>query len=630
VLKIISITLLGIVLSVSGSHAQDLEKDFDPKHPVKCQGTLDLRGIGYTADGIKARRSPFSYLFDGNAEVNVYGVALPFAFTISDQQRDIRQPFNQFGISPKYKWVQVHLGYRNVTFSPYTLAGYTMLGVGAELTPGKFRFGFMYGRLSKATAIDTTTGTVKPYAFSRKGYAVKMGYGTDDNNVEISYLSAQDDSNSINKNIPDSLRTITPASNAVFGIRSITTFAKKFFIEVDGGASVYTYNMGSQISISKAYDDNLNNYVKQALTAGSSIISLNATTQVNFAYTGSIGYKAKLWSIKASYRHIDPEFQSMGWTTTSPTVAIIDPVFKFSTAANIKFVSTGDVAIYYSKGGCYAIQYVHADPSPMCIVGSSTVRCGCSCTETFTCASPGGTWSCSNNSIATISAMGVVSCHSEGSCDIIYTLGGCSVKKTIYVTSHDHHTGAAIGGTVTNNTGGSTNPEPYMDVNIIDPVTSNVIMTTTTDGSGNYTLTNVPDGNYIVSPTESGYTTTSSNVAISSSNLVAIVDFTKNTSSAEIAPVTNGVHSFTSDKGVNVYPNPTMGNLNIRWENQMIGSANVSVTDIAGREVFKSTFGINTASGQTSIDLSNLENGIYLITVKSENLYYNGRVQVVR
>lgn len=293
------------------THAQDMEKGYDPKKPVTYTGTMDLRGIGYQATGITARRSPFLYIFNGNAELNIYGVQLPFSVTISDQERDIRQPFNQFGISPKYKWAQVHLGYRNVTFSPYTLAGYTMLGAGFELTPGKLRLGFMYGRLNKATAIDTATGVVKPYSFSRKGYAAKVGYGTDANNFELSYFSARDDSNSVNKDIPDSLRTVTPEGNSVLSLRTINTIAKKFFVEADAGVSVYTYNIGSKQGDITGMPG-FNAYLKDAVSINANTVLVNTTTQVNLAYTASMGYKAKNWSVRVSYRHIDPEFQSMG------------------------------------------------------------------------------------------------------------------------------------------------------------------------------------------------------------------------------------------------------------------------------------------------------------------------------
>jgi hypothetical protein len=232
-----------------------------------------------------------------------YGVNIPVSFSISEQQRNFRQPFNQFGLSPTYKWITVHGGYRNIEFSPYTLAGYTMLGGGIELTPGKFRFGAMYGRLNKATQVDTTTGVLQPYSFSRKGYALKLGYGSDEKFIELSFLSAHDDSSSVKKNIPDSAKTITPAANAVASIRGAYSFARKFYIEADAGISVYTYNTGSTISSED---------LQQISKAFKSIVPVNASSQANLAYSAGITYKAANYSLKLTYRYVDPEFQSMG------------------------------------------------------------------------------------------------------------------------------------------------------------------------------------------------------------------------------------------------------------------------------------------------------------------------------
>ncbi len=297
--------ILCCIIACSGNNlmAQDIEKSIRDK-PVTISGSVDLRGIGYSMNGIAARRTPFSYFINGNALVNFYGLAIPLSATISEQDRSVSQPFNQFGMSPTYKWITVHVGYRNIVFSPYTLAGYTMLGVGAELNPGKFRFGFMYGRLNRATALDTNRGTVQPYSFSRKGYALKLGYGTEKNFAEFSFLNARDDSSTVRKEIPDTLRTITPAANAVFGFRAIYTVYKKFFIEMDAGLSVYTYNIGSVIAVT---DD-----IKTMNSYTSSIIPVNVSSQFNAAYSASIGYRAKNYSVKATFKHIDPEFQSMG------------------------------------------------------------------------------------------------------------------------------------------------------------------------------------------------------------------------------------------------------------------------------------------------------------------------------
>ena len=76
--------------------------------------------------------------------MKIYGVEIPFSLTVSEQERSFRQPFNQFGITPTYKWAKAHLGYSNLTWSPFTWSGQTVLGGGVELNPGKFRFGMRY------------------------------------------------------------------------------------------------------------------------------------------------------------------------------------------------------------------------------------------------------------------------------------------------------------------------------------------------------------------------------------------------------------------------------------------------------------------------------------------------------
>lgn len=301
-LKTVSLTWLSVLL-IHFSKAQDLQTIKEQK-PVTLTGTVDVRTIVYGVNGIPARRKPFSFFLNGSPTLNIYSVTIPFSFSVSDAGKSFRQPFNQFGLSPYYKWATAHLGYRNLVFSPYTLAGHTMLGAGFELNPKKFRLGFMYGRLNRATEIDTTTGIVQPYSFSRKGYAAKIGYGTEQKLIEFSLLSAKDDSNSLKKSVPDSLKKIAPAANAVGSVRIKYAFTNQFSFEADAGASLFTFNSKTDSSASEELNK-LANILKP-------FAPVNASSTINFAYTASLAYREKNYSLKLSYRRIDPEFQSMG------------------------------------------------------------------------------------------------------------------------------------------------------------------------------------------------------------------------------------------------------------------------------------------------------------------------------
>jgi len=282
------------------SFPQDLNNLRDQK-PFDIKGSLDVRTIGYSANGIANRRSPLTYILAGSPTLSIYGISIPVSFSFSEQERSFRQPFNQFGLSPTWKWITLHGGYRNLSFSPYTLAGHTMLGGGIELRPGKFTVAMMTGRLNRATTIDTTTGAVQPYSFSRFGTAVKIGYGTEKTFINLSLLSAKDSEKNF-KGVADST-SVRPAANTVLGGDFKVKIIDNLFLFADGGLSIYTHDINSGIEIDSSV---------KAIQSLEKLMKLNATSEYFVAYSGGIGYKGKNFGINAAYRYVDPGFVSMG------------------------------------------------------------------------------------------------------------------------------------------------------------------------------------------------------------------------------------------------------------------------------------------------------------------------------
>lgn len=288
-------------LSSSGQDLTNLRQ----ARPVVFSGNFQARSFIYNASGIPGRQDPFSYMLDGNATVSLYGWSVPFSFTYSQQDKSFRQPFNQFGMSPRYKWVTLHGGYRNLSFSPYTLAGHTMLGGGFELNPGKLRVGFMYGRLNRATVIDTTLQALVPFSFSRKGLAAKLGYGTQENHFELSFLTAKDDSTTRPMDvIPDGSKVLAAANSVLAFKARLAFFQRKVFMESDGAVSLYTNDINSPISI-----DSLDNALLEALRGS---FHVNGSSQLFTALNVGMGYAERYYSIKVNYRRIAPNFRSMG------------------------------------------------------------------------------------------------------------------------------------------------------------------------------------------------------------------------------------------------------------------------------------------------------------------------------
>ena len=78
--------------------------------PIVFSRNLEARSMIYDVSGIANRREPFSYLLSGNPNLSLYGWNIPISFAFSKEQKSFCQPFNQFGMSPTYKWVTLHAG----------------------------------------------------------------------------------------------------------------------------------------------------------------------------------------------------------------------------------------------------------------------------------------------------------------------------------------------------------------------------------------------------------------------------------------------------------------------------------------------------------------------------------------
>jgi hypothetical protein len=298
------ISLLFSVLSFLCFSAlgQDVEEVIRQK-PFAINGTFGL-GLGtYSSSGIPARQRAFSYLLSGAPTMSVYGISFPFSVVVSDQQRGFRQPFNQYGISPKYKWVTVHAGWQSLEFSPFTLAGHTFLGGGVELNPGKLRLGFVYGRFNKA--IEEEPGQSSAFAqtpaYRRMGYSAKLGYGTEQNHFDIIVLNARDEASSL-KN-PITFSGIKPAENLVIGTSARFTFLKRILFDLDLSGSIYTNNKLS---------DTVGNIQLQKVALIRKLVTLNTSTQLLAAGQSSLGYQGSNYNVLVRYRRVDPDYKSMG------------------------------------------------------------------------------------------------------------------------------------------------------------------------------------------------------------------------------------------------------------------------------------------------------------------------------
>jgi hypothetical protein len=279
--------------------AQDLS-DLKNTKPVTFQGSIGAKLSFYGANGIPSRQDPFAYGFDANATLSLYGISMPFSFTWYDRNKSYSHPFNQYGLSPKYKWITGHFGYRSVSFSEFTLNGHTFLGAGVELNPGKWRIGVLYGKFNQNSDYDPYKAKVIPL-LTRKGWAVKAGYGTENTFLDFSMLKiADNDKNyqpSVDPDVP------TPEQNLAMGLHGKVTIIKNLSLEAEGAISVITDN--SKAGSLKSTD--------KWLSLADGFLIINQTSQHFSAFKSNLKWKiSKALTSGLEYKRIDPGYSSMG------------------------------------------------------------------------------------------------------------------------------------------------------------------------------------------------------------------------------------------------------------------------------------------------------------------------------
>ncbi len=277
---------------------------FLPSFSQKKQisGGLSATSIFYNAKGIDNRKDPFSYILSGNVNIPFFGSSLPFSFLINNHSNQFGQPFNRFGLSPKYKWATLHLGYRNIKFDPLVFNGHQVLGAGLELNPGKFRFGAVVGKfrgdLNLAKKVDEISiDSLGQY--SRKGFAVKMGIGSNKSFFDLIFLKVSDELPTIPQTTSDIIKP--PSANTALGFNTKMSFSPQLAFTMNAAYSIYTTNLYSK-----------------TIDLGESFIfdvlpPLNLSTEHYYAIKSALSYKPNsnlLFAVK--YRRIEPGFKSMG------------------------------------------------------------------------------------------------------------------------------------------------------------------------------------------------------------------------------------------------------------------------------------------------------------------------------
>ncbi len=297
------ILLLGLALLWSNPSVlgQDLNQIAD-QDAIKFSGSLGISTVFFETQGRNTNRKPFTWLFRGDPVLSIYGVDIPIYIMVSEQERNFRQPFNRVGFSPYYKWAKLHLGYQNLNFSKFSLAGHAMAGAGIEIDPGKWRVGYMRGRLLKAVQpnqlVEDSEFLAIP-AYRRSGQALKIGYGTGQNFVDLVFLKASDDMESIDS-IPMEYG-LQPAANTIISLITKQQIFSGLTVDAEYAQSSYTNDLRTESADPPG--------LFKALPL---IVNSTTSTEVSTALDASLHYQSKIWGMKIRLERISPNYRSMG------------------------------------------------------------------------------------------------------------------------------------------------------------------------------------------------------------------------------------------------------------------------------------------------------------------------------
>lgn len=286
--------------------AQDIE-NIKKEKPFKINGSVGGGTFFYTSNEPYKTRDPFAWNLYASVNPSIYGFSLPFSFSITQYSKSFTQPFTQFGISPKYKWVTLHLGYRSINLSPLIFNGNTFLGGGIEISPKALRFSAFYGRLNKAIDMQTIPGKIIQPQYGRIGHGASLGFSKNNQEMSFQYLFAKDNARSL-KNVVDSLTRVKPQQNFVLGTNWKFTILKKISFTGSFAASM--------LSMDSRYGDFQFSGNTKGLKYLTWIMPYTVSTVFGFSGQTRLTLNLKKFNFSTGYKRVQPDFKSLGVSYT--------------------------------------------------------------------------------------------------------------------------------------------------------------------------------------------------------------------------------------------------------------------------------------------------------------------------
>ena len=352
-MKRLLLLVFSFYLLVSPAAAQDTIPYKSGQAPLNLSGTFgSTTSSSWNSRGYN-KMAPFSMIAFANLTFNVYEWKIPVMVNMSNinaSQFSFNAPTWRLGITPTWRTLKIHLGHSSMNVSRYTFSNLTFLGAGVEYYNNWMRIAGFYGTLQRATRYDILdqrnsiqhladsllglnyARSYKP-VFRRDAVAARLGFGSRNNYVDLSFFRAKDDINSLpevwiwnNDTTPIYRDSVVLAKeNLSLGLTARFNPCKWLSLSANGGASVYTadltvpaidpgalQNLGADESDIAKYSS-LYDKLQQFYTP-------RFNTTIRFAGDAAIGFKFKPFSATFTYRFVEAGYTSLGSTAFSQNV----------------------------------------------------------------------------------------------------------------------------------------------------------------------------------------------------------------------------------------------------------------------------------------------------------------------
>lgn len=292
---IVNVQAQNIDLENIGGQVQQTLK----KNPIKISGGVSASSIFYNSN-VNDSRDNFNYFLNGNLNIGIYNWNLPISYSLTNQGSNLGYnvpfKFNRLSISPKYKWVQAHIGDVSMSFSPYTLNGLLITGGGMELTPDvPFKIAMVAGRLNKAIEDNDDPRTIP--AYSRMGYGTQMKWEKERYKVWITGFYAKDAVNSLD--VAPDIKGVLPQENLVLSVNASVKIYKNIEVYGEYANSLLTNDLRANEKISNG-------------GLSGTFLTGNASTETFDALNGGINLNLKNMMIGIRYEKVDPNYRTLG------------------------------------------------------------------------------------------------------------------------------------------------------------------------------------------------------------------------------------------------------------------------------------------------------------------------------